>query len=61
MNAPALSPEHVRILKEFAQDTGACRINKDNATALAAACSAALEIAEAYAAILNSPQKGNCQ
>lgn len=47
----ALSPEHVRILESFAEDTGACRLNNKQAADLAAACAAAVKLNAALARI----------
>jgi hypothetical protein len=50
---PALSPEHLRILQSFAEDTGGFRMNNAQATDLAAACAAAVRlVAVAEAAIV---------
>jgi hypothetical protein len=45
-----LAPQHARVLRSFSQDTGAFRLTNEQAANLAAACAAALELAEAIAA-----------
>lgn len=44
VDALALSPDHARILASFAQDTGGCRLNNRQASELAEACAAALNL-----------------
>lgn len=44
-----LSPEHIRILASFAEDTGAFRLNNKQAADLAEACAAALAMNAARA------------
>lgn len=46
-----LAPEHQRVLREYARDTGSFRVSNKGAAALAAACVAALTVAEARAAV----------
>lgn len=41
-----LSPEHLRILKGLAQDTGAFRVNNKQASDIASACAAVLKAIE---------------
>ena len=46
-----MGPEHVRTLKSLAQDTGGFRVTNKQAADIAAAAQAAVEMAEARAAV----------
>ena len=49
VDVAVLTPEHIRVLQSFAQDTGSFRANSQQAAQLAAACAAAIKMAEALA------------